>query len=63
MDFKPNWRVAFEGARPLVRFLRDFGVAFKVKFGDKRMATLVHEFVEKEEKELRDLTRRMKEMS
>ncbi len=32
VDFKPNWRVAFEGARPLVRFLRDFGVIFKVKF-------------------------------
>jgi len=32
VDFKPNWKVAFESARPLIRFLQDFGVDFRVKF-------------------------------
>jgi hypothetical protein len=32
VDFKPDWKVAFQSARPLVNFLRDFGVDFKVKF-------------------------------
>lgn len=32
VDFKPNWRIAFQSARPLVNFLRDFGVDFKVKY-------------------------------
>jgi hypothetical protein len=32
VDFKSSWKVAFESARPLVKFLQDFGVDFKVKF-------------------------------
>jgi len=32
VDFKPSWKTAFDSARPLVKFLRDFGVDFKVKF-------------------------------
>jgi hypothetical protein len=32
VDFKSNWSVAFQSARPLINFLRDFGVDFKVKF-------------------------------
>ena len=32
VDFKSSWKVAFQSARPLVRFLEDFGVDFKVKF-------------------------------
>ena len=32
VDFKPSWKTAFESAYPLVKFLRDFGVDFKVKF-------------------------------
>ena len=32
VDFKPDWKVAFKAALPLVKFLRDFGVDFKVKF-------------------------------
>ena len=32
VDFKPDWKTAFRSALPLVNFLRDFGVDFKVKF-------------------------------
>ena len=32
VDFKSSWKVAFQSARPLVKFLEDFGVDFKVKF-------------------------------
>jgi hypothetical protein len=32
VDFKPDWKVAFASAQPLVNFLRDFGVDFKVKY-------------------------------
>ncbi len=32
VDFKPSWKTAFASAYPLVKFLRDFGVDFKVKF-------------------------------
>lgn len=32
VDFKPRWKTAFESARPIVKFLQDFGVDFKVKF-------------------------------
>jgi len=32
VDFKPDWKVAFQSARPLIKFLKDFGVDIKVKF-------------------------------
>ena len=32
VDFKSSWKTAFASAYPLVKFLRDFGVDFKVKF-------------------------------